>query len=182
LIYATGLPLAEAHTFGAHGAGFAEGWLHPFFGLDHLLAMIAVGLWASQLGGKAQWLAPVAFVSVMGFAAVLGALGFEMPMLEPAIASSVLILGLLVTFSVRLSWVSSVSLIGLFAFFHGLAHGQEIPQTATPLFYALGFVAATASLHGLGLGAGLATRRIAPVLRLGGSVIALTGLYLLVTA
>jgi urease accessory protein len=182
LIYVALLPVADAHTFGAHGAGFAAGLAHPFLGLDHLLAMVAVGIWASQLGGKATWLAPVAFVGVMASSAFLGSLGVELPMLEPAIASSVLILGLLVAFAVRLSMASSLCIVGLFAFFHGLAHGLELPQAASPVLYALGFVSATALLHGIGIGMGLTGRRNALVLRLGGSVIALTGLCLLATA
>jgi len=182
LIFIACLPLAEAHTFGAHGMGLGAGFAHPFSGLDHLLAMLAVGLWASQLGGKATWLAPAVFVSVMAGSAFLGSLGVELPMLEPAIASSVLALGLLLAFAVRVSTLTSVCLVGLFAVFHGFAHGLELPQTASPVLYGLGFVTATAVLHGIGIGMGWSGRRINLFLRLGGSMIALTGLYLLATA
>jgi urease accessory protein len=182
LFYGLILPVAEAHTFGAHGSGLAEGFVHPFVGLDHLLAMIAVGLWAAQLGGRAIWLAPVAFVAVMAGAALLGSVGTELPMLEPAIASSVLVLGLFVALAVRLSVSVSVSLVGLFALFHGYAHGLELPQTDSPALYGAGFMLATASLHGVGLALALSTRRYALVSRIGGSLIAMTGLLLLTSA
>jgi len=179
--YLAAMPMAEAHTFGAHGAGLAEGFAHPFLGLDHLLAMLAVGLWAAQLGGRAKWLAPLAFVAVMAAAAGLAVAGVALPLLEPAIASSVLVLGLLVAFAVRLPTSASVGLVGSLAVFHGFAHGLELPGAASPALYALGFAAATAMLHGIGLGLGLSMRGLA-LLRLGGSVIALTGLYLLASA
>jgi urease accessory protein len=145
--YAASIQMAEAHTFGSHGAGLAEGLAHPFLGLDHLLAMLAVGLWAAQLGGRAMWLAPAAFVVVMGASAALSSSGAELPMLEPAIASTVLVLGLLVAFAVRLETPVSVGLLGLLAFFHGYAHGLELPETAAPALYALGFITSTAMLH-----------------------------------
>ena len=173
---------AEAHTFGAHGTGFAEGFTHPFYGLDHLFAMIAVGIWAAQLGGLATWLAPLTFVAVMAGSALLALHGFELPMLEPAIASSVLVLGLLVAFAVRLPVGVSLGLVGLFALFHGYAHGQELPHAASAMLYGVGFLLATGLLHGLGLGFGCMTCRVALVSRLGGSVIATAGLFLLVTA
>lgn len=176
------LPSAEAHTFGAHGAGFAEGLAHPFSGLDHLLAMVAVGLWASRVAGRFAWQAPLAFITVMAVAAGLGMAGVELPLPEPAIAGSVLALGLLLTFTVRIGVSTGLALVGLFAFFHGYAHGLELPATATPVFYALGFVTATAMLHGIGLGLGWTARRTDWVVRLCGSMIALTGLYLLAAA
>jgi urease accessory protein len=179
--YAAAMPMAEAHTFGAQGAGPAEGFAHPFLGLDHLLAMIAVGLWAAQLGGRARWFAPAAFVGVMAVSAWLGSSAPALPMLEPAIAGSVLVLGLLVAFAVRLPTRASVGLVGLLAFFHGFAHGMELPDAAAPALYALGFLASTAMLHGIGLALGLSMRG-ATLLRLGGSMIALTGLYLLANA
>ena len=153
--YALVLPIAEAHTFGAQGAGLAAGFVHPFIGLDHLLAMIAVGIWAWQLGGRAVWCVPLTFVSIMSIAATFGSFGFSLPMVEPAIACSILILGLLIAGSVRLPIIASVSLVGLFAIFHGYAHGLELPQAATPILYGIGLVLATALLHGLGLGLGI---------------------------
>ncbi len=172
-------PAVLAHTFGAHGAGFAEGFAHPFMGLDHLLAMVAVGLWASQLGGRSAWLVPVAFIAVMAGAAWLGSALQEWPLLEPAIAASVLLLGLLVAFAVRVNTFLSMILAGLFACFHGLAHGLELPQTASPVLYFAGFLAATAMLQGFGLGLGASLRQASSVARMGGTLIALTGLYLL---
>jgi urease accessory protein len=99
--------------------------------------------------------------------------------LEPAIASSVLVLGLLITFAVRLSVFNCVALVGLFAFFHGYAHGSELPETASPLLYAVGFLFATASLHGMGIGLGVSTRKMNLVTRISGSLIVLTGVFLL---
>lgn len=176
------LPVADAHTFGAEGAGLAEGFAHPFIGLDHLLAMIAVGMWAAQLGGAATWRTPVTFVAAMAGAALLGSQGHELPMLEPAIASSVLALGLLVAFAVRLSTVVGLGLVGLFAIFHGYAHGQELPQTASATLYGAGFLLATGLLHGVGIGVAMLTRQSALVPRLSGSLIAATGLLLLASA
>lgn len=119
MAYLAAIPVASAHTFGTHGAGLAAGLAHPFLGLDHLLAMSAVGIWAAQLGGRASGWMPAAFAGVMLAAACLGAGGLELPMLEPAIASSVLILGLLLALAVRLPASSSVGLVALFAFLHG---------------------------------------------------------------
>jgi urease accessory protein len=160
-VYTAILPVAEAHTFGAQGAGLAAGLAHPFLGLDHLLAMIAVGIWAGQLGGRSVWLVPLTFVSVMSAAAALGSFGFTLPMVEPAIACSVLVLGLLIAGSVRLPVSASVGLVGMFAMFHGYAHGLELPQAASPIVYGIGFVLATASLHGLGIGFARSSRQYA---------------------
>ena len=157
-VFAALVPTAEAHSLGAAGGGLAAGLAHPFCGLDHLLAMIAVGLWAAQLGGRARWLAPLAFVGVMAASAWLAVGGAELPLLEPAVAGSVLALGLLVACAVRVATPASLALVGVFAIFHGYAHGLELPASAVPALYALGFVAATATLHGLGLALGLSLR------------------------
>jgi urease accessory protein len=171
-------PVAEAHTLGAQGAGLAEGLSHPFAGWDHLLAMLAVGWWAALLGGRAVWWVPSAFVGVMAVAAGFGFSGMELPLLESGIAASLVVLGLLVTLAVRLSAWVCVGVVGLMAVFHGFAHGLELPQAANPGWYALGFVLSTLMLLGIGLTLGLTTRRLV-WLRLGGSLIALSGLYLL---
>lgn len=176
------LSSAEAHSFGADGGGFAAGLAHPFSGADHMLAMVAVGFWAMRLGGRLTWLAPVAFIVVMAAAAALGTAGVELPLLEPAIAGSVLALGLLLAFGVRVGATAGVALIGLFAFFHGYAHGLELPASAAPVGYALGFVTATALLHGVGLGLGWMVRRTDWPTRLSGAALALAGLYLLAWA
>ncbi|WP_026604214.1 HupE/UreJ family protein [Methylomonas sp. 11b] len=145
-------PVAEAHTLGAEGTGLISGLAHPFVGVDHLLAMIAVGIWAGQLGGKAVWQVPLAFLGTMVLGSSLGLLGLSLPMVEPVIASSVLVLGLIIAGSVRLSMLAVTGTVGFFALFHGVAHGLELPHTASPILYGIGFVLATSLLHGLGIG------------------------------
>ena len=179
LAYVTILPVAEAHTFGSQGAGLMAGLTHPLVGLDHLLAMIAVGIWAGQLGGRAVWLIPLTFVSVMAAAATLASFGLLLPLMEPAIACSVLVLGLLIAGSVRLPTSVGVLLVSLFAVFHGYAHGLELPQAASPILYGAGFVLATALLHGLGIGFARNSRQHKMLQRIAGySLIAASGLLL----
>ena len=146
------LPVAEAHTLGADDAGLFAGLTHPLVGIDHLLAMIAVGIWAGQLGGKAVWRVPLAFLCAMVLGSSLGLLGLSLPMVEPVIASSVLVLGLIIAGSVQLSMLAVTGVVGFFALFHGVAHGLELPHTASPILYGIGFVLATSLLHGLGIG------------------------------
>ena len=157
-------PWASAHP--GHDGGhdltwdFSGGLAHPLSGVDHLLAMIAVGLWAAQLGGRARWLVPLAFVGVMTLGAVLGHAGLAFSGIEQGIAASVLVLGLLIATSVRLTVAAGMALAGVFALFHGLAHGAEMPATAGGLSYGMGFIAATCLLHLAGIGLGtLAARR-----------------------
>lgn len=169
--------VAEAHP--GHGASYMAGLAHPLFGLDHLLAMFAVGVWASQLGGRATWLVPVSFVTVMAVAAGFAA-GIALPMVESGIAASVLVLGLLVAFAVRLPFVLGCGMVGLFAVFHGYAHGAEMPQSAT-WQYGLGFVMATAALHGAGLLAGRNLNKQAVWIRAVGAVVAASGAWMLAT-
>ena len=179
LAYVTILPVAEAHTFGSQGAGLMAGLTHPFVGLDHLLAMFAVGIWAGQLGGRAVWLIPLTFVSVMAVAATLASFGLLLPLMEPAIACSVLVLGLLIAGSVRLPTSVCALLVSLFAVFHGYAHGLELPQAASPILYGAGFVLATALLHGLGIGFARNSRQHKMLQRIAGySLIAASGLLL----
>ena len=179
LAYVAILPVAEAHTFGSQGAGLIAGLTHPFVGLDHLLAMIAVGIWAGQLGGRAVWLIPLTFVSVMAAAATLASFGLLLPLMEPAIACSVLVLGLLIAGSVRLPTSLGALLVGLFAVFHGYAHGLELPQAASPILYGAGFVLATALLHGIGIGFARNSRQHKMLQRIAGySLIAASGLLL----
>jgi urease accessory protein len=176
--------LALADPAAAHpaiGSGFAAGLAHPFSGLDHVLAMIAVGLWAAQLGGRAVWLVPTAFVAMMLVGGALGALGIAMPAVELGIIGSVLLLGLMVALSLRLPVALGMALVGVFALCHGHAHGSEMPLAATAGLFALGFAVATAVLHGIGIGLGLALRR-GPMLRWSGAGIAAAGLVLLLTA
>src|SRR5580698_8957387 len=135
--------LAHAHP-GHDTSGFSAGVAHPLHGLDHILAMVAVGLWAAQLGGRAKWLVPASFVSVMALGGALGMAGVAIPFAEQGIFASVLILGVLIAASVRLPLAASMSIVGLFALCHGHAHGTEIPAAASGFNYALGFVLATA--------------------------------------
>jgi urease accessory protein len=139
---------------------FRSGFLHPLSGFDHLVAMVAVGLWAAQLGGRARWLVPVAFVSVMALGGALGRTGLTIPGVEQAIAASVLVLGLLIAMAVRPPVAVGMGLAGLFAIFHGFAHGAEMPATASGLGYGEGFIAATVLLHAVGLGLGLLGARL----------------------
>jgi urease accessory protein len=169
----------SAHTFGAHGAGMAEGLVHPFIGIDHLLAMLAVGIWAAQLGGRALWPVPLAFVSVMAGGAWLAQLGLDLSLVEVMIAASVLVLGLLIAGSVRVSTSVSVMAVSVFALFHGYAHGLEMPQAGAPLAYASGFMLATVCLLLIGIVLGLSLNRMRVLSRIGGAAIAVTGVYLL---
>jgi urease accessory protein len=172
------IPAASAHTIDVEGAGFITGLAHPFMGLDHLLAMIAVGIWASQTGGSAVWRLPLSFIVMMAGAALISANGFSLPVLEPLIAGSVLLLGLMVVFAIRLPVNLTMLLVGLFAVFHGYAHGLEIPQAGSAIQYGSGFVLATALLHLTGIGFGKVAYRKHLLSRLIGSVITLAGLYL----
>jgi urease accessory protein len=180
--FVTALSLAPtlAHAHPGHGLGFQSGLAHPVQGLDHLLAMIAVGLWAAQLGGRARWAVPAAFLCVMMLGNVLGMAGAAVPFVEPAIVCSVVLLGLLVVTAARLPLMMSMALVGGFALFHGLAHGAEVPTNASGLAYTLGFVLTTAAFHGCGLAAGAALVRFAkiPWLRFAGAAIAVAGTLL----
>jgi len=177
-------PLALAHPEG-HGAhDFAAGFLHPFTGIDHLLAMIAVGLWAVRLGSRAVWTLPIVFPLAMLFGAALGANGIGLPAIEPMIAISVIVLGALVAAGMRMPLVASAVLVGVFAIFHGYAHAIEAPSSQIGA-YAAGFVSATVALHALGIAAGILLARHArqesqmQIGRVAGSLIALTGTALL---
>lgn len=171
---------AQAHFVNAQGAGFAAGAAHPFLGLDHLAAMFALGLWSTQLGGKALWRVPAAFVVMMAVGAGLAYGGVGLPSAETGIAASLLVLGLLIAAAARLPEAAGMMLVGVFALFHGHVHGAELPKAAAPIGYALGFLAATATLHALGLLTGLALRdRGTWLVRALGAVIAGGGLILL---
>ncbi len=174
---------AMAHT-GLHAfgeSGFVAGLAHPMLGLDHLLAMLGVGVWAAQLGGRATWLVPTAFVSVMVAGAALALSGAALPMVEFGIGGSVLVIGGLIAFGARLPLAVAMALVGLFALFHGHAHGTELPGFAHPVAYGAGFVLATALLHAAGFGIAMLLRGQAArlPLRLGGLALAAIGGYLL---
>lgn len=172
---------AMAHVTNASGGGFAHGFSHPFSGLDHILAMVAVGMWASQLGRPAYLILPLTFPLVMTAGAALGIAGMPLPWVELGIAASVLILGALVALAVKPSLAVSVALIGLFALMHGHSHGTELPQAASPAAYAAGFLIATLALHVVGLAVGETSRGLfARVgLRAAGAAIAAAGVFLL---
>jgi urease accessory protein len=164
--------LAEAHILLGTSHGFTAGFLHPLTGWDHLLAMFAVGLWAAQHRGRSLWLIPLSFVSVMLLGGILGLAGVSVPGAELAIAISVLILGGLVATMTQFRPTLSVAVVGLFAIFHGYAHGHEMPAAAAALPFSVGFVLATALLHGLGLAAGLVLQEKPRMLRWAGAAIA----------
>ena len=168
---------ALAHP--GHGSGWAAGLAHPFSGLDHMLAMVAVGLWAAQLGRPATWLLPAVFPAVMVLGALLGVNGVALPWVEAGIIASVVVLGAVVAFGLRLPLAASAVLIGVFALFHGHAHGSELPMADQALLYGAGFVAATLALHGIGIGVGVLMRSTL-VLRTAGGAIAAAGLALIV--
>ncbi|MBK1841007.1 HupE/UreJ family protein [Azospirillum sp. YIM B02556] len=158
---------AAAHTGHADGMGFLAGFLHPLGGLDHLLAMVAVGLWAAQTGGRALWMLPVAFVTMLTGGALAGMSGIEVPMVEAGIAASVAVLGLLVLLNKRVPVSAGMALVGVFAVFHGHAHGAEMPATAQPMLFGAGFILSTVLLHGAGIaamaiGRGVARRSARP--------------------
>ncbi|MCG6207420.1 HupE/UreJ family protein [Rhodopseudomonas sp. HC1] len=171
--------LAEAHTgvhpFSANGG--AAGFAHPMLGADHLLAMVAVGLWAASLGGRARWLVPASFVALMALGAALGGFGPALPAVEPMIALSVIALGVLIALAVRVPTAAAAAMVALFGLFHGAAHGAEMPAMASPLAYVAGFVAATLILHGVGLALGAVLPRTR-ALKFAGGAIAAAGLAL----
>jgi urease accessory protein len=171
---------ALAHTGVGQTNSFASGIAHPLYGVDHILAMIVVGLWSVLAGGRAIWVWPMAFVTTMlaGFAAAT--LGLHVPFVEPAIWSSIIILGVLVSLAVKAPVWMGIVITGFFAFFHGHVHGTEV--TAAGLIpYAAGFALATAGLHAAGIGLGLwAERRIGNLaLRAMGGLAVLGGIALI---
>ncbi len=170
--------LAHAHPGHENMSGLVSGLGHPLFGLDHLLAMLAVGLWGAQLGGKARWLLPVLFVGVMLAGGSLAMLGLSVPAVEPGIIASVVVLGLFLLWARQVPLAVSAALVSVFALFHGVAHGAEMPLEASAMTYALGFAVATAGLHLLGLlaGAWLQQRSWPVVSRVMGAVIGAVGL------
>ena len=149
---------ASAHTGEGINTGFASGFWHPILGWDHVVAMVAVGLWGAFLGSPAIWILPVVFPLVMAFGGALGVMGVPLPAVETGIALSGVVLGLLIAFAVRAPiWVAAV-IVGLFAIFHGHAHGQELPEAFSAYGYAVGFVVGTGLLHLVGIGFGFLTR------------------------
>ncbi len=164
------------HSFGGIGSGL----LHPFSGLDHLLAMLAVGLWAGQHGSSRVWLLPAVFMSLLATGAGIALLLPSLPLIETGITASVLVLGLIIALSLQLPATLAIALTALFGFIHGYAHGVEMPGMASPAMYAIGFITATATLHFTGAALGLLARaRFAHWTQAGGAMIALAGIWML---
>ena len=182
VLAALALPaLAWAHEEAGQAAGFLAGLLHPVSGLDHVLAMVAVGLWGAVLGPPALWLLPIAFPLVMTVGALMGLLGLPLPGVEAGIACSAIVLGAMVAGQVRPApWVAAL-IVAVFAVFHGHAHGRELPEGASALLYSFGFVAATGLLHAAGIGLGTVHRWPAgrQALRAAGAGVALAGMAFL---
>ena len=176
----TALPPAQAHIEHGEAGGFASGFKHPWSGLDHITAMVAVGLWGAQLGLPAIWLLPVVFPLVMAMGGFMGLVGIPLPGVEIGIGLSALALGIMVAAEVKpkhLVWPAI--LVGIFGLYHGHAHGTELPPGESGLLYSIGFVMATGTLHACGIAIGFIHRwkagRIA--MRALGGVIALVGAY-----
>lgn len=184
LLVIMSLILAEstfAHVERGQSAGFRSGFEHPWSGLDHILAMIAVGIWGAQLGAPAIWLLPVTFPMVMAFGGFLGLIGVPLPGAEIGIALSALLLGIMVCTEAQPNLFVAAIIVGVFGLFHGYAHGTELPPGQSALLFSMGFVIATGCLHALGITMGMvhrwATGKVA--LRGIGAVIAISGLYFL---
>jgi urease accessory protein len=174
-----GAPLAQAHP--GHGpADLVSGFLHPFTGWDHLLAMLAVGMWAAQLGRHARWALPSGFVGAMAVGAVVGIAGYAPHGVDAWILASVFVMGLLLACAVRMPLRYGIGLVALAGFFHGAAHGAEMPFQADSIRFLSGMIVATALLHALGVAAGASLGRKSPLLvRLAGIGVVAGGVVLL---
>ncbi|WP_202624386.1 HupE/UreJ family protein [Steroidobacter agaridevorans] len=173
-----------AHTGHSDTSGFMHGFRHPITGIDHMLAMTAVGVLAAQIGGSARWLVPLAFVSVMAIGGIFGMAGVSPSFAELGVAMSVIVFGMAIAVPLQLKTVAAVIVVGFFALFHGYVHGAEMPVTASMLSYVAGFVSATALLHmtGVALGAKFDLPRMNRpyrVARVAGGAMALFGVALL---
>jgi urease accessory protein len=175
---------AWAHVGAGEAAGLAHGFFHPITGVDHVLAMLAVGMLAANLGGRALWAVPLTFVGVLAAGGALGIGGVAVPVVETGIAVSVIVLGAAVALRWKWPVAAAMALVGLFAMFHGHAHGAEMPVGASGLDYAAGFMIATALLHAAGIGIGLSLtklgRQFAPrLVQAGGGAMAVAGVGIL---
>ena len=174
----------SAHTTGGAIGGVGSGLGHPFLGIDHLLAMLAVGVWAYQLGGSALWKVPLVFMMTLLVGASLGLAGFSLPFIEPMIAASLMVLGLIIAMKWRVMPHLASMLVAIFALFHGMAHGIEMPLAVSPMAYVFGFSLATILLHALGaiLAYGFQQTSQLVLMRTGGVGLAGAGLMLLLGA
>jgi urease accessory protein len=178
---------AFAHTGISDTDGLADGLTHAIGGFDHVLAMIAVGLFAALLGGWAVWFVPASFVGMMAVGGALGMAGINLPFVEVGIGLSVVALGAAIALEIKLPVAAAMAFVGFFAIFHGYAHGAEMPDTASGIDYGIGFMLATAILHAVGVGLGLAIEqlgrlRVAQVARATGGTIAVAGIIMLAQA
>jgi len=176
--------IAFAHTGAGDAHGFVHGFMHPIGGIDHILAMVAVGVFAYVLGGRALYLVPLAFVGMMGVGFLLGVGGIDVPFVELGIALSSVVIGGVAALGKPMPVIAASALVGAFAVFHGVAHGAEMPLGASGLDYALGFVAATALLHLAGIGVAMGVARLAgrfgkPVAQFTAALFALGGVGVL---
>ena len=171
----------SAHTGVEVLGGLASGFEHPLFGFDHLLAMLAVGIWGAQMGGRAGWSLPVTFPLIMAAGGLAGMLGLHLPSVETGVALSLLVFGLVIAFAWKPFEIAALALIAVFAVFHGYAHGVELPAAADPAAYSAGFVMATGLIHVLGIGIGLISGMVVGgwLSRSLGAVIAASGIYFL---
>ena len=176
---------AFAHPAIGNASGFVHGFMHPLGGLDHQLAMILVGIFAYQLGGRALWLVPLSFIAMMAVGGFLGVTATPLPFVEIGIALSVVVLGAIVAFGVKAPLAVAMGVVGLFAIFHGHAHGTEMPMDVSGATYGAGFMLATAVLHAVGIGIGMAVGLMSrtfgnTVYRVAGGVASVAGLALLI--
>jgi len=173
--------IAMAHVEPGQTGGFLDGVYHPISGLDHVLAMVAVGLWGAQLGRPAVWLLPIAFPMMMAFGGMLGLIGVPVPGVEIGIAVSGVVLGGMVLGEIKTPITASIILVAIFAIFHGHAHGTELSEGQNAMLYSLGFVISTGTLHAVGIGIGTAhnwkTGR--GLLRVAGAIVMMGGLFFL---
>jgi urease accessory protein len=172
---------AMAHVESGQAGGFLDGVSHPISGLDHVLAMVAVGLWGAQLGRPAVWLLPIAFPMMMAFGGMLGLIGVPIPGVEIGIAISGIVLGAMVLGELKTPLLASIILVTIFAIFHGHAHGTELSEGQNAMLYSLGFVISTGTLHAVGIGIGTAHKWKTGrgLLRVAGAIVMLGGLFFL---
>lgn len=168
---------AEAHTGQHLISGFAAGFGHPFTGLDHMLAMVSVGLFAAFLGGRAIWTVPAGFIAMMLVGGATGIMGIGIPAAEAGIAASIIVLGGLIAWGRSWHPATAMALAGGFALFHGYAHGIEIPEGSGVLAYSAGFALASLALHLFGLAAGAGLTKQSQASRMSGVVVTLAGLW-----
>jgi urease accessory protein len=176
--------VAFAHAGHGEHSGFIHGFMHPVTGLDHILAMVTVGILAYQIGGRALWAVPATFLAIMAVGGALGVAGVSFYFVEPGIAASVVVLGLIVALALKPPVALAMALVAVFAVFHGYAHGIEAPLDGSAAAFGAGFLVATALLHAFGVAFGMLVGRIAESqgqigYRLAGSAVALSGLVIL---